>query len=309
MQDTHVMLPATRLETRDLALVRAIAESGGVTRAAKLLHLSQSAVSHQLRGLEDKLGVQLFERRGRTLRITAAGERMLAVSRQVLEPIALLEAELRSAGRVERELRVAAQCYTAFHWLPKALPELSLSYPEVRLSIQAIPTPAVPEALEAGELDLGLCLNPPKGRRLSAERLFSDELWLIVSRAHPLATRAWVDAAQLADEVLLLFDTPVIERERVAKQLFPNGGGFKQILRLPLVETILELVQVNMGVAILPGWSVAHRIQRGELAQVRLTRRGVKRGWLGVYPSKTELLGPIRALLATVKRLGPAARL
>ena len=108
------------LETRDLRLVTAIASAGGATRAAKQLHLSQSAVSHQLRGLEDKLGVELFKRQGRRLEITAAGRRLVEVASQVLEPLLRAELELRRGALIERpKLRVATQCYTAYHGLPR----------------------------------------------------------------------------------------------------------------------------------------------------------------------------------------------
>src|SRR5688500_17231840 len=109
------------LEARDLRLVRAIAETGGATRAARHLHLSQSAISHQLRGLEHRLGLPLFRREGRKLVITSAGQRLVELWHQVLGSLLQVELELKR-GRLEerRKLRVATQCYTAYHWLPRA---------------------------------------------------------------------------------------------------------------------------------------------------------------------------------------------
>ncbi|HET9955575.1 MAG TPA: LysR family transcriptional regulator, partial [Polyangiaceae bacterium] len=114
------------LEVRDFRLVRAIAEAGGATHAGRHLNLSQSAVSHQLRGLEQRVGVALFRRSGRKLAITPAGQRFLEVGRQVLGPLLQLELELRRASQQARpKLRVGTQCYTAYHWLPQVLSALA----------------------------------------------------------------------------------------------------------------------------------------------------------------------------------------
>src|SRR3954467_10092225 len=102
------------IEARDLRLVQAIVQSGGATRAAKQLGLSQSAVSHQLRGLEERLGLPLFRRQGQRLRITPAGQKLVELAAQVLLPLLQTELELRRGLFRERpKLRVATQCYTA----------------------------------------------------------------------------------------------------------------------------------------------------------------------------------------------------
>src|SRR5437764_3059110 len=107
------------LESRDLRLVRAIVDAGGVTGAGKLLHLSQSAVSHQLAELERRLGAALFARVGRRMVATAAGERLAGASRPLLDELARLGAELaRPTAAARRKLRLATECYTCYHWLP-----------------------------------------------------------------------------------------------------------------------------------------------------------------------------------------------
>src|SRR6478609_6083226 len=151
------------LETRDLRLVRAIAESGGATQAARQLHLSQSAVSHQLRGLEERLGLPLFERKGRRLQITAAGERLVELARQVLLPLLQTELELkRGLVRERPKLRLAAQCYTAYHWLPKALVALMSEHPNVELLLQSELVGNADEHLREDRSDLVLCVSPPR---------------------------------------------------------------------------------------------------------------------------------------------------
>ena len=107
------------LETRDLRLVQAIAEQGGVTQAGRRLHLSQSAVSHQLAGLEERLGVALFARVRKRMVITPAGSQLLALAAELLPRLSLAPAQLRAQrANVRRRLRLTTQCFTCYHWLP-----------------------------------------------------------------------------------------------------------------------------------------------------------------------------------------------
>src|SRR5688572_2409592 len=112
------------LETRHLRLVQALAEEGGPTRAAARLHLTQSAVSHQLAELEGRLGIALFTRVRRRLQLTAAGRQLLDFSRVALKDLSRIERDLHHAGTRAREtLRISTECFTCYHWLPQVLPE------------------------------------------------------------------------------------------------------------------------------------------------------------------------------------------
>jgi LysR family transcriptional regulator, regulator for metE and metH len=293
------------LETRDLKLVQAIAQAGGATQAAKQLHLSQSAVSHQLRGLEQRLGLPLFERRSGRLCITPAGERLVALAHQVLLPLLQTELELKR-GRLQerRKLRVATQCYTAYHWLPQALLALMAEHPQVELVLQSDIAGSAEQHLEADEADLVLSVTPSKKSAYSQVRLFEDELVLAVARGHSLARKPYVAGKDLAQETLIQNTVSERERERVKKLLFRPGEGVKRVLRLPVTEAVLDLVQAGLGVSILASFTLSQRVARGELAAVRLTRRGVSRTWTGVFRKGSTLESPIRTLLDTLKRQG-----
>ena len=294
------------LEARDLRLVQAIAEAGGVTYAAKQLHLSQSAVSHQLRGLEDRLGVELFRREGGRLAITAAGQKLVELAPQVLTPLLQAEFELKRGLVVERpKLRVATQCYTAYHWLPKALLALATEHPEVELVISNEVLGDSSEALAENRVDLALCVIPPRRGDFRRVPLFKDEMLLAVPRGHALAKRSFVEGHDLAGETLIQTNVSSLERERVTKLLFgtatPDVG---RVLRLPVAEAVLDLVQAGLGVSILAGFTLGSRVARGDVVAVRLTRRGMPRSWTGVFRRRSPLDGPIRTLLGQLKHLG-----
>ena len=152
------MIPAPSIELRDFRLVRAIFQAGRATAASKLLGLSQPAVSHQLRSLEERLGREVFEREGRGLRITRVGERLLSLSHEVLEAVVDLGMELqRDSACPTEKLRLATQCYTAYHWLLQAMTELSHQHAHVRIDIVPEVTRDPRTALADGKLDLALC--------------------------------------------------------------------------------------------------------------------------------------------------------
>jgi LysR family transcriptional regulator for metE and metH len=303
------VIPNPVLETRDLRLVHAIADAGGATQAARLLHLSQSAVSHQLRGLEERLGVPMFEREGRKLRITPAGERVVQLSREILGPLAQAELELRrTAGLKRPKLRIATQCYTAYHWLPQALAALSAHHPDVDLAIVSDAGGDVAGAFTDNRVDLALCVAPPPGRDFGRQTLFKDELVLAVARGHRLAKKKFVDGRDLAAETLIQNEVESQQRERVRKMIFKKGETFGRVLRVPVTDAILELVQAGVGVSILADFMVRARANRGELEAVPITRAGLHRTWTGVFRRTSPLAGAIATLLDSVKREAAPSR-
>lgn len=291
------------IETRDLRLVLAVAEAGGATPAARRLALSQSAVSHQLRNLEERLGQSVFERDGRGLKITPAGERLLELAREVLPPIAQTEREIRRGVGARRvALRVASQCYTAFHWLPRALIALTEHHPEVDLVVLDRAPANVSGAVLADELDLGFCIERPKAHReLERVELFSDELVLAVPYGHPLARRKFVDGRDLTGETLIAGYIDEAQRKRVQGKLFEHGGGVRRIVRLPLTEDLLELVRAGVGVSIVAAFTLASKLERRELQAVRLTPRGMPRTWTAVFRKSSRAADPVRTLLESIE--------
>lgn len=291
------------LEARDLRLVQAIAEAGGATQAARRLHLSQSAVSHQLRGLEGRLGVDLFRRDGRKLVITRAGQRLVELGSPVLAQLHQAEMEIMRSSLKERtKLRLAAQCYTAYHWLPKALFALAADHPEVELVLSNEVLGDARDAFSEDRVDLALCVQPPARGSFKQIPLFKDELVLAVPRGHALARKAFIDGCDLANETLIQTNVSSAERDRVLKVLFGNKPPkVGRVLRLPFAEAVLDLVQAGLGVSILPRFALHSRLSRGEIQAVRLSRRGLPRSWTGVFRKKSPITAPILTLLDQLK--------
>ena len=197
-----------QLEIRHLKLVAAIAETGSVTRAGHRLHLTQSALSHQLRDAEAQLGTPLFERRSGRMLLTAAGERLLCSARTVLEELERAEKEIQNGnGKTPAAgvLRLSTECYTVYHWLPPRLKLFQRKFPAVdfQLVIEATDNPY--EALLEGKLDVAIVCAPVRNRKIMYTPLFEDEIVAILPPGHRLAGEKCAELEELAKETLIVY--------------------------------------------------------------------------------------------------------
>ena len=270
------------LEIRHLRLVAAVAEVGSLTRAGDQLHLTQSALSHQLRDIESRLGTPLFLRVGKRLVLTAAGDRLLASATDVLERLRQAEHDIREMSRDRAgSLRITAECYTCYHWLPPLLLRFRRRFPrvEVRIDVEATHHPV--KMLLAGKIDLGLMSTPVRDRRLVSRRVFDDQLVLIASPHHRFAQQSRVRLAQMRDETLFVYP-PKEETGALQNVLLPAGAAPARVEEVQLTEAITELVKAGLGVAILARWAVQPLIDAGTVVGRALPARGMHRVWSAV---------------------------
>ena len=167
MKTVHVLgCRAVDLEIRHLQLVAGIADAGTMTGAAGRLHLTQSALSHQLRDIESRLGTPLFVRLGRRMVLTAAGRRILDTALRVLGDLERAEEDVRRlAGDEHGVIRVCTQCYTGYHWLGAILSAFQARHPRVTINVAAEETGGPVAALLDGRIDLAILIDPAKDRR------------------------------------------------------------------------------------------------------------------------------------------------
>ena len=298
------VLPPTQLALDDLRVIHAVVRERGATRAARTLALSQSAVSHRLRLVEDRLGFALFERRGKQLAPLPAALRIAEVAERIVAPLSALEAEFDQGPQLP-PLRLATQCYTGYGWLPPVLRQLTREEPRLKVEVVVEATSDPLGALNAGRLDLAVCGVTASRPRLASVPLFDDELVAVLPVDHPRATRSWLDPTTLVDEQLFLFELSSGLREHFRKRLFPHGGGFRHIHRVPLTEAIVALVRSGAGASILPRWSVASAAERGEVALVKMTRQGLHRRWHAVYSRQSPHRPALERLVEMLRQAAP----
>lgn len=291
------MTTETAFELKDLRLVRAIAERGGVTAAARALHLTQSAVSHHLARLQERLGVELFRRAGRKLEITDAGRKVVALSRELDGRLAEAERELR--GReVSRPLRISTQCYTAYHWLPGLLDHVGKTHPRISVSIQLGATPDPLQHLREGTLDLAIChsVTQPKASWVSRV-LFADRFVVIAAASHPFAGRKRLCAKDLETETLYSYELSTSALREEGRAMFRGTRGPARLETVPLTEVTVQLVKSGRGVAILSSWAAQPYVQAGEVVAIPLRGPRTTRKWLAVYDGRSPLRGGIEAVV------------
>lgn len=292
---------STMLEIRHLRLVRAIAEEGGPTKAAARLHLTQSAVSHQLAELEGRLGVVLFARVRRQLRLTPAGTRLLEAARTMLGDLARVERELQHAGATRRApLRLAVESFTAYHWLPPVVATLEREHPhvDVRIVLEATREPIA--ALLRGTLDLAIVSSPVRDRALVTTKLFDDEWTVICAPKHALAKRPFVSALELARETLFAHEATRSDVERLRELIAGERATMPRVVGVPLTDALVDLVKQGLGLAIVSRWAVAPWLDRGDVVARRFTRRGLPETWSAVYRRDTKL--PLARVVSLIER-------
>ena len=296
------------LEVRHLQLVAAVADVGSLTRAGDQLHLTQSALSHQLRDIESRLGAALFLRVGKRLVLTPAGERLLTSAKDVLERLRQTEHDIRAMGRDRAGvLRITTECYTCYHWLPPLLLRYRRKFPrvEVRIDVEATRRPI--EMLLAGKLDLAIISSTVNDRRLVSRPLFSDELVVIASRRHRFAQQTHVKIAEMRDETLYIY--PPREESRVLQDvLLPAGAAPARIEEVTLTEAITELVKAGLGVAVLARWAVQPLVDAGTLVARPLTARGLRREWRAVMPKDLAGIDYVREFIDLLQKHAPVSR-
>jgi LysR family transcriptional regulator for metE and metH len=273
-------MPLT-LEIRHLTLVDAVAELGNVTRAADRLHLTQSALSHQLRDIESRLGAPLFVRLSRRMALTPEGERVLTSARRVLDELRRAEDDVRGMSDSGRGvLRLCTQCNTGYHWLPPLLESFNKKHPGVDVQIVVDATERPLDALRDGQIDLAVItdddVNDP---RIVTRPLFADELVAIVPPNHRLAKRAWIAPEDFRDEHLIIYKAPRKSSYTFTRILTPAGIEPARVSFVPLTEAIVELIKAGLGIGVLAAWAVEPAIRSGAVKAVRIGRKGVRRQW------------------------------
>jgi LysR family transcriptional regulator, regulator for metE and metH len=269
------------LEIRHLRLVDMIAREGGLTAASAKLYVTQSALSHQLREIEEKLGTPLFLRLNRKMILTEAGRCVLKSAQSILSELNSTEQEVRRlADGSEGVLRISTQCNTCYHWLPALIQKFQVRYPRVDVQINVEATRDPYQALWKGELDLALLYSIPRKKGLQSYPLFRDELTAILHPDHPLSKKSFLTAQNFTDENLLMYMTPREESLLFQKVLTPAGVMPAKVTQVMLTEAIIEMVKAGLGISVMSRWLTAPYVRDRVVRAVRVTKKGLIRNWV-----------------------------
>ncbi|HTQ28115.1 MAG TPA: LysR family transcriptional regulator [Puia sp.] len=289
------------INLQSFKLVDAIVKEGTLTRAASVLHLTQSALSHQLRELEKELGVAVFDRKGKRLELSEEGMRFLQSGEKILMELQLLEKDLLQFRRGETgTIKIITQCYTAYHWLPRIIKYYKHINPGIDIHVVSAATHLPLEFLLKGDLDVAIVRNKIENPQINYEPIFEDRLFVIMSEHHPLAKKKNISVRDFEGQELFLHfndpssgSIPIVENLMKAQQVRP-----KYIHRIHYTDAIIEMVHANMGITVLADWIVQPYLESRDILAKEMPGDVAKRTW---YAATCKQNLPIRNFLDCLK--------
>jgi LysR family transcriptional regulator for metE and metH len=272
------------LERIHLAIVQQVEQQGSLTAAADVLCLTQSALSHSMKKLEQQLGTAIWLREGRSLRLTQAGHYLLAVASRVLPQLDLAEERLRQYAQGERgALRIGMECHPCYQWLLKLVAPYLAAWPDVDVDVKQKFQFGGIGALFGYEIDMLVTPDPLYKPGLHFEPVFDYEQVLVVAHDHRLAQAAHVKPADLAREVLITYPVAVDRLDVYTQFLLPRGIAPRRHKTIETTDIMVQMVASGRGVAALPRWLALEYAQKMPVVSVRLGAKGIaKQIHLGV---------------------------
>ena len=273
------MTPAM-LDARQLRALCVLTRTGSFTRAARELHLSQSAVSHAIKGLEEDVGCRLLDRLGKKATLTQAGEQLLVRAEKILAEMTVARDELKQLGQWGKgRLRLGASASACQYILPAVLREFKKSFPACTISIEPGDTPQAIEMLHAHRIDLAVVLEPRGEPQLEFKPLFTDELRFLVSPSHPWAKSGKVTESEIPRQSYILYDKGSYTFQIIEDYFREKKQVLFTFMELGNMDAIKELVKLDLGVSILTPWVVQKELREKSLVSLPLGRKKLRRKW------------------------------
>lgn len=274
------------IELRHLKTLSALRDAGSLVEAAERVHLTQSALSHQIKDLEDRLDCSLFIRKTKPICFTSAGQRLLVLADEMLPMIRNAERDIaRLAGGEAGRLNLCIECHSCFDWLMPTIDHFRQHWPEVELDLSSgfsfLPLPA----LARGDLDLVITSDPEPRTGICYIPLFTYESCLAISKQHRLMARRFIHPEDLEQETLITY--PVDHQRLDIFKYFLDDADVEPtaIRTAELTVMMLQLVASGRGVAALPNWALHEYLQRDYIVAKSLGEKGV---WCTLYAAIRE---------------------
>ncbi len=248
------------LDVKYLKLVKALAQTQSISLAAKQLHLTQSALSHQIAKLEQYYNTPIIQRNARPLVLTQIGKQLLEYALDILPKLECAQRLLKQNEEV-RLLRIAVECHSCFDWLMPAMHSYKQQYPHIELDLVSGFQPQPEELLLDSSADIVLTSNPQYHANLVYTPLFEYEILAILPLEHSLKTHKYIEAKHFSHETLITYPVSDASLDILRQVLIPNGINPKRrVTELTIV--MIMLVSANQGLAALPKWAIQNYIHK-----------------------------------------------
>ncbi|VAW71915.1 Transcriptional activator MetR [hydrothermal vent metagenome] len=264
------------LELRHLRSIRAIDESNNLAQAAERLHLTQSALSHQIKAVEGYFDIELYRRKHKPLRLSHAGQRLLSLAQRVLVEVEVAEVEMKHlSGADSGRLHITIECHSCFEWLVPTLDCYRKHWPDVEVDLRLGNTFEPIRALTQEDVDLVITTDRVAQTGIIFEPLFDYQAMVIMANDHPLTERGFVEAADFAEQTLITYPVEQQRLDIFRYFLAPQHVAPKAIRQSELTVMILQLVASGRGIAVLPDWVINEYIEKKYVAARPLGEQGM----------------------------------
>lgn len=302
----------SRLERVHLSVLREMERRGSLTAAAKSLGLTQSALSHTVKRMEQQFGTAIWRKDGRGVRLTPAGDYLLSLAQRLLPQLDHAEHVLDQLARGERgTLRIGMECHPCYRWLLQVVEPYLRAWPDVDLDVRQKFQFGGIGALFGHEIDMLVTPDPLRRRGLLFEPVFDYEQVLVVGRHHRFVERAYVVPSELESETLITYPVEVERLDVYSQFLLPAGAVPKRHKVIETTDIMLQMVACERGVAALPAWLVDEYREQLAVVPVRLGRHGIqKQIFLGVRADDRDIdfIANFIRLARDVQRVAPVAK-
>ena len=266
------------MEIKYFRLIKAIVEEGNMANSAEKLFLTQSALSHQLRELEERLGFKVFLRTRNQWKLTEEGSELYKLGNEVLETIEkrfqnIEQIRTGSTGTV----KVSTECYSFYQGLSSFIQKMGLLYPEIKidLNLEATHQP-IPKIL-SNEIDIAITTKKPQNEALSSIEVYEDEIFALIHTENPLSQKDFLDLEDFEKIPLIIHSFPLETVSVYERFLKPNRITPSKVIAIPLTEVALEMVNANMGILCMPKWAVKSFKVSNNLIFQQIGKNGLKR--------------------------------
>ena len=268
------------LDSRQLRAFVILARTGSFTLAAKELFLSQSAVSHAMKALEEDVGCRLLTRVSTKVSVTQAGEQLLHHAEKILTEMETARASLKHLGKWgQSSLRIGASSTACHYILPSVLREFKKQFPQCLVTIGSDDSAQAMELLENNRIDLALVLKPPHEVSFELQPLFTDELAFVLSPSHPWAAQGSV-REEIPRQNYILYQKSSLTSQLIREYFHQEKMVLNTVMELGSMEAIKELVMLELGISILAPWIAQKELKEKSLVALPLGKRKLKRTWV-----------------------------
>lgn len=266
------------MELKYFRLIKSIEEEGNIANSSEHLFLTQSALSHQLREMEDRLGFKVFNRSRKNWQLTKEGEELYKLANRLFESIDEGFSNIRKIKEgAKGSLKVSAECQSFFHGLPAFVQKMGILYPEISIDLSMGATHQTISQMLSNELDMAIVTTEPSSELLFSTKVFDDEIKAVMHVEHQLSDTEFLDASDFSDLHLLINSYPLDNVSVFEHFLKPNRIIPAKVSAIPFTEVSLQLIAANMGVMCVPEWTLKPFKLSDELVFKRIGKNGLKR--------------------------------